>query len=99
MSKTSLLSWAPRYSTVNSHYSGHCRDITLVSTLARVRDSQSLILSNLCNLFLLGIQPLSVLGEQGELTVILNYSNSKKLEQHSLLTKGLFTWRCGTPGS
>ena len=42
-------------STVNSLYCGHCRDLELVSLLARVRNSGSLFQSNVCNLFLPGI--------------------------------------------
>ena len=38
--------------TVNSLYSGHCRDLELMSSLARVRNSGSLFQSNVCNLFL-----------------------------------------------
>ena len=38
--------------TVNSLYSGHCRDLELVSSIARVRNSGSLYQSNACNLFL-----------------------------------------------
>ena len=41
--------------TVNSLYSGHCRDLELVSSLARVRNSGSLFQSNVCILFLPGI--------------------------------------------
>ena len=41
--------------TVNSLYSGHCRDLELVSSLASVRNSGSLFQSNICNLFLPGI--------------------------------------------
>ena len=47
--------------TVNSLYSGHCRDLKLVSSVARVRNSGSLFQSNVCNLFLPGIYLLSVL--------------------------------------
>ena len=47
--------------TVNSLYSGHCRDLKLVSFVARVRNSGSLFQSNVCNLFLPGIYLLSVL--------------------------------------
>ena len=47
--------------TVNSLYSRHSRDLELVSSLAGVRNSGSLPESNFCNLFLLGIQLLSVL--------------------------------------
>ena len=38
--------------TVNSLYSGHCRDLKLVSSVARVRNRGSLFPSNVCNLFL-----------------------------------------------
>ena len=41
--------------TVNSLYSGHCRDLEVVSSLVRVRNSGSLFQSNVCNLFLAGI--------------------------------------------
>ena len=41
--------------TVNSLYSGHCRDLELVSSLARVRNSGSSFQSNACNLFLPGM--------------------------------------------
>ena len=47
--------------TVNSLYSGHCRDLKLVSSVARVRNSGSLFQSNVCNFFLPGIYLLSVL--------------------------------------
>ena len=47
--------------TVNSLYSGHRRDLKLVSSVARVRNSGSLFQSNVCNLFLPGIYLLSVL--------------------------------------
>ena len=47
--------------TVNSLYSGHCRDLKLVSSVARVRNSGSLFQSNVCNSFLPGIYLLSVL--------------------------------------
>ena len=47
--------------TVNSLYSGHSRDLKLVSSVARVRNSWSLFQSNVCNLFLPGIYLLSVL--------------------------------------
>ena len=40
--------------TVNSLYSGHCRDLKLVSSLARVRNSESLFQSILCNFFYRG---------------------------------------------
>jgi len=40
--------------TVNSLYCGHCGDLELVSSLARVRNSGSLFQSNVCNLFLPG---------------------------------------------
>ena len=43
-----------RQDTINSLYGGHFRDFELVSSLARVRNSGSLILSNLCSLFLPG---------------------------------------------
>ena len=33
-------------STVNSRYNGHCRDLEVVSSLARVRNSGSLIQPN-----------------------------------------------------
>ena len=49
------------WDTVNSFYSGHCRDLEVVSSLARVRNSGSLFQSNVCNLFLPGIYLLSVL--------------------------------------
>ena len=38
--------------TVNSLYSGHCWDLKLVSSVARVRNSGSFFQSNVCNLFL-----------------------------------------------
>ena len=41
--------------TVNSLYSGHCRDLEVVSSLARVRNSESLFQSSVCKLFLPGI--------------------------------------------
>ena len=41
--------------TVNSLYSGHCGDLELVSSLARVHNSGSLFQSNICKLFLPGI--------------------------------------------
>ena len=41
--------------TVNSLYCGHCRDLELVSSLAGVRNSESLFQSNICSLFLPGI--------------------------------------------
>ena len=47
--------------TVNSLYCGHCGDLELVSSLARVRNSGSLFQSIICNLFLPGIWLLSVL--------------------------------------
>ena len=37
--------------TVNSLYSGHCRDLELMSSLARVCNSGSLFQRNVCNLF------------------------------------------------
>ena len=37
--------------TVNFLYSGHCRDLKLVSSVARVRNSGSLFQSNVCNFF------------------------------------------------
>ena len=40
--------------TVNSLYSGQCRDLELVSLLARVRKSESLFQSILCNFFYRG---------------------------------------------
>ena len=60
--------------TVNSLYSGQCssvvwcRDLKLVSFVARVRNSGSFFQSNVCNLFLPGIYLLSVLSgcPQGE---------------------------------
>ena len=41
--------------TVNSLYSGHYRDLGLVSSLARVRNSGKLFQSNICDLCLAGI--------------------------------------------
>ena len=38
-------------STVNSLYSGHCRDLELLSSLARVRYGGNLFQSNICNLW------------------------------------------------
>ena len=35
-------------------YSGHCRDLKLESSFARLRNSGSLFKSNVCNLFLPG---------------------------------------------
>ena len=49
------------HTTVNSLYRGHCRDLKLVSSVARVRNGGSLFQSNVCNLFLPGIYLLSVL--------------------------------------
>ena len=43
------------HNTVNSLYSGHCRDLELVSSLARVCKSGSLFQSNISNIFLQGI--------------------------------------------
>ena len=40
---------------VNSLYSGHCRDLELESSLAKVVKSRCLYQSNICNLFLPGI--------------------------------------------
>ena len=40
---------------VNSLYSGHCRDLELESSLAKVFKSRCLYQSNICNLFLPGI--------------------------------------------
>ena len=37
-------------STVNSLYSGHCRDLELLSSLARVRYSGNLFQSNICKI-------------------------------------------------
>ena len=39
--------------TVNSLYSGHCRDLELVSSLARVRNRGRLFQSNICKLLFL----------------------------------------------
>ena len=44
-----------KFQTVNSIYSGHCRDLELVSTLARVSNGGSLFQLNISNTFLLGI--------------------------------------------
>ena len=41
--------------TVNSLYRGHCGDLELVFSLARVHNSGSLFQSNICKLFLPGI--------------------------------------------
>ena len=41
--------------TVNSHYSGHCKDLELVSSFARVRNSGSVFQLNVCSLFFPGI--------------------------------------------
>ena len=41
--------------SVNCLYSGHCRDLELMSSLARVRNSGNLFQSNICNLFFPGI--------------------------------------------
>ena len=49
------------WNTVNSLCSGHCRDLKLVSSVARVRNSGSLFQSNVCNSFLPEIYLLSVL--------------------------------------
>ena len=50
-----------RWTRSSSLYSGHWRDLEVVSSLARVRYSGSLFQSNVCNLFSLGNLPLSVL--------------------------------------
>ena len=53
-------------------YSGHCRDLKLVSSLATVRNSGSLFKSNFCNLFLPGnLAALCIIGvfARRELTV------------------------------
>ena len=50
----SMLGCCSSKNTVNSLYSGHCRDLELVSSLARVRKSGTLFQSNVCNLFFAG---------------------------------------------
>ena len=62
--------------TVNSLYSGHGRDLKLVSSVARVRNSGSLFQSNFCNSFLLGIYLLSVLSgcPQGKSWLYISFS-------------------------
>ena len=54
--------------TGNSLYSGHLRDLDLVPSLARARNGGSLFQSNIRDLFLPGIWPLSILSgcPQGE---------------------------------
>ena len=47
-SEKKLLSFS---STVNSLYSGHCRDLEWLSSLARVRYGGDLFQSNICNLW------------------------------------------------
>ena len=46
----------PGTPSVNSLYSEHCRDLELVSSLARILNSRSLFQSNVCKLFLTGIK-------------------------------------------
>ena len=72
---------------VNSLYSAHCRDLKLVSSVARVRNSGSLFQWNVCNLFLPGIYLLSVLSgcPQGESWL---YTANK----HRLLSTRLESW-------
>ena len=62
--------------TVNSLYSGHCRDLKLVSSVARVRNSGSLFQLNVCSSFLPGIYLLSVLSgcPQGESWLYISFS-------------------------
>ena len=54
--KTSLFPNLMSYqNTVNSLNCGHPRDHDLVSLIARIRNSENLFQSNICNSFLLGI--------------------------------------------
>ena len=46
---------AKEENTVNSRYNGHCKDLELVSSFERVRNSASVFQSNVCSLFLPGI--------------------------------------------
>ena len=48
--------------TVNFLYSGHCRDLEVVSSLARVRNSGSSFQSNVCNLLLPGLAVVCIIG-------------------------------------
>ena len=67
--------------TVNSLYSGHCRDLKLVSSVARVRNSGSLFQSNVCNFFARNLSAVRIIGEsviagcpqRRELTVFKNW--------------------------
>ena len=49
--------------TVNFLYSGHCRDLKLVSSVARVRNSGSLFQSNVCNFFARNLSAVRIIGE------------------------------------
>ena len=51
---TRMFSWNRFSKNVNSLYRRQCRELELVSALARVRKSESLSQSNVCNLFLPG---------------------------------------------
>ena len=48
--------------TVNFLYSGHCSDLEVVSSLARVRNSGSSFQSNVCNLLLPGLAAVCIIG-------------------------------------
>ena len=53
--------WNPVPSTVDSLYCGQLMDLEFVSSIVRVRNSGILFQSNVCNLFLPGIQLLPIL--------------------------------------
>ena len=53
LSCTVIRKWQVLYSQL-SFFSGHCRDLELVSSLARVRNSGALFQSNVCKQFLVG---------------------------------------------
>ena len=62
------------HNTVNFLYSGHCRDLELVSSLARlIRNSESLCQTNVCNIFFAGdLAAVRIIGVSArrELTVV-----------------------------
>ena len=91
--------------TVKSPYKGHCGDLELLSSLARVRNSGSLFQPNICTFFCLGFSccpyyrgvRYSEVSARRELTV-LHGENVDKGKFISYGEGGITFWVCGFGG-
>ena len=91
--------------TVKSPYKGHCGDLELLSSLARVRNSGSLFQPNICTFFAWGLAAVRIIVvsviarcPQGESWLYLHGENVDKGKFISYGEGGITFWVCGFGG-